>query len=159
MDNPEPVFTARGVRLMAPPQAVKDKHVRLRVAPALNAAGQAPDFTPRCHPDSAGIRKRSRETWDRADGRAGTPGAPPSWRSSVTFKAMGWGLREQCEQLELLAGDQLDIAYTLGMNDHPDFGGLELTVRDLRDCRREPGAHTVIEVKVKSQKPEVKLKK
>ncbi|HEX9085647.1 MAG TPA: single-stranded-DNA-specific exonuclease RecJ, partial [Gemmatimonadaceae bacterium] len=34
MDNPEPLFSARAVRLMTPPQAVKDKHVRLRVAPA-----------------------------------------------------------------------------------------------------------------------------
>jgi len=32
----------------------------------------------------------------------------------------------------LLAGDRLDIAYTLGLNDHPEFGGLELTLRDLR---------------------------
>ena len=36
MENREPVFAARAVRLMAPPQAVKDKHVRLRVAPAVN---------------------------------------------------------------------------------------------------------------------------
>jgi len=36
MENREPIFAARAVRLMAPPQAVKDKHVRLRVAPAIN---------------------------------------------------------------------------------------------------------------------------
>jgi hypothetical protein len=33
--------------------------------------------------------------------------------------------------LQLLAGDRLDIAYSLGMNDHPEFGGLELTLRDV----------------------------
>jgi single-stranded-DNA-specific exonuclease len=93
MDNPEPVFMARAVRLMAPPQNVKDKHVRLRLAPA--------------------------------------DGADSGWRSKVTFKAMAWRLRESCDLLELLAGDRLDIAYTLGFNDHPEFGGLELTLRDV----------------------------
>ncbi len=38
MGNREPVFAARAVRLMAPPQAMKEKHVRLRVAPAVNGA-------------------------------------------------------------------------------------------------------------------------
>ena len=28
-------------------------------------------------------------------------------------------------------GDANDIAYSLGMNDHPEFGGLELTVQDV----------------------------
>jgi single-stranded-DNA-specific exonuclease len=31
-DNPEPVFAARGVRLLLPPKVLKDKHVKLRVA-------------------------------------------------------------------------------------------------------------------------------
>jgi single-stranded-DNA-specific exonuclease len=126
MDNPEPVFTAHAVRLMAPPLAVKDKHIRLRVSPAVNVAARAAaaeNYTPRCHPDAAAIPKRV-ETGQ-------IPAAIPSWRSHVTFKAMGWGLNEACDQLQLLTGDRLDIAYTLGMNDHPEFGGLELTVRDL----------------------------
>src|ERR1700677_5145469 len=42
MENREPVFAARAVRLMAPPQAVKDKHVRLRVASSLNGASLPP---------------------------------------------------------------------------------------------------------------------
>jgi single-stranded-DNA-specific exonuclease len=32
MDNPEPVFGAQGVRLMAPPRILKEKHLKLRVA-------------------------------------------------------------------------------------------------------------------------------
>jgi hypothetical protein len=48
---------------------------------------------------------------------------------------MGWGLKESCDQLQLLAGDRLDIAYSLGMNDHPEFGGLELTLRDVVRAR------------------------
>src|ERR1700692_4478390 len=62
MGNREPIFAARSVRLMAPPQAVKDKQVRLRVSPAINGgmaiAAAAQDFTPRCHPDAAAIPKR-----------------------------------------------------------------------------------------------------
>ena len=98
MENREPVFTAKGVRLMAPPQGVKEKHVRLRVAPAAPEADQ---------------------------------NSTPSWRNNITFKAMGWGLKESCDRMQLLAGDRLDIAYTLGMNDHPEFGGLELTLQDV----------------------------
>jgi single-stranded-DNA-specific exonuclease len=65
MENREPIFAARAVRLMAPPQAVKDKHVRLRVAPAVNGAvaisAAAQDFTPRCHPDVAAIPTHRKE--------------------------------------------------------------------------------------------------
>jgi single-stranded-DNA-specific exonuclease len=143
MSNPEPVFIARGVRLVAPPQNVKDKHVRLRIAPARGVAtavaATVEDFTPRCHPDSTAIPKRS------AAELAGTRLRPvdagknarrtQTWRSNVTFNAMGWGMKPACDQLQLLAGDRLDVAYTLGMNDHPEFGGLELTLRDV--SRRE----------------------
>jgi single-stranded-DNA-specific exonuclease len=127
MENPEPVFVARAVRLMTPPQAVKDKHVRLRLAPAVNsaAATAVQDFTPRCHPDAAAIPKRD------GVGTGQSPAGTPSWRDNIAFKAMGWGLKESCDRLQLLAGDRLDIAYSLGMNDHPEFGGLELTLRDV----------------------------
>ncbi len=111
MENAEPVFTAKAVRLVAPPQAVKDKHVRLKVSPAMN---------------NGAMRNES----------GGTSAAPvqassASWRNNVSFKAMGWGLKGCCEGMQLLAGDRLDIAYTLGLNDHPEFGGLELTLRDV----------------------------
>jgi single-stranded-DNA-specific exonuclease len=154
MENREPIFAARAVRLMAPPQAVKDKHVRLRVAPAGNSAiaTAAQDFTPRCHPDAAAIPKRDgvgtrlrpvpAGPFDVAQGRqspattpAATTPASSSWRDNIAFKAMGWGLKESCDRLQLLAGDRLDIAYSLGMNDHPEFGGLELTLRDVVRAR------------------------
>jgi single-stranded-DNA-specific exonuclease len=123
MENPEPVFTAAAVRLMGPPQAVKDKHVRLRISPA---AG------PRV---GTGLGPLQAGPFDSAQGRlrpATTQLSSSSWRSNVTFNTMGWSLKESCDKLQLLAGDRLDIAYTLGMNDHPEFGGLELTLRDLR---------------------------
>jgi single-stranded-DNA-specific exonuclease len=145
MENPEPVFTAGAVRLMAPPQAVKDKHVRLRVAPAALAApasgrqwaGETPALQPRCHPDAAAIPKRAGvETGLRPVLAGQSPAATQSsWRRNISFKAMGWGLKESCDQLRLLAGDRLDIAYSLGMNDHPEFGGLELTLRDVARSR------------------------
>jgi single-stranded-DNA-specific exonuclease len=109
MENPEPVFIAKAVRLMGPAQAVKDKHVRLRLAPAGNGMG----------------------TGD-GSAQAGGAGGRSTWRDNITYKAMGWSLKELCDGLQLLAGDRLDIAYTLGMNDHPEFGGLELILRDLR---------------------------
>jgi len=131
MENREPVFAARAVRLMAPPQAVKNKHMRLRVAPAVNGTAAA-DFTPRCHPDSVGTGDPARPA-ERSS--ATTQPAQPSWRDNIAFQAMGWGLKESCDRLQLLAGDRLDIAYSLGMNDHPEFGGLELTLRDVVRAR------------------------
>ncbi|MFY9843364.1 MAG: single-stranded-DNA-specific exonuclease RecJ [Terriglobales bacterium] len=144
MENREPIFAAHAVRLIAPPQAVKDKHVRLRVAPAVNgsgastgsvaiAAAAAQDFTPRCHPDAAAISRRNSVV--TGQNPATTPSSSSSWRDNISFKAMGWGLKESCDRLQLLAGDRLDIAYSLGMNDHPEFGGLELTLRDVVRAR------------------------
>jgi single-stranded-DNA-specific exonuclease len=112
MGNREPVFAARAVRLMVPPAAVKDRHVRLRVGSA------ALDLTPRCQPDAAANAAQT-----------------SSWRDSIAFKAMGWGLKQCCDHLQLLAGDRIDIAYSLAMNDHPEFGGLELNLRDLVRAR------------------------
>jgi single-stranded-DNA-specific exonuclease len=114
MENREPVFAARAVRLMAPPQAVKDKHVRLRVGAASVGTGLCP--VP-------------------AGQSPATTQASSSWRDNVAFKAMGWGLKESCDGMQLLTGDRLDIAYSLGMNDHPEFGGLELTLRDVVRAR------------------------
>jgi len=51
---------------------------------------------------------------------------------SRPFKAVAWRSAERFAQSQLLAGDTLDIAFTLAHNDHPDFGGLELTLRDFR---------------------------
>ncbi|HSM84724.1 MAG TPA: single-stranded-DNA-specific exonuclease RecJ [Candidatus Limnocylindrales bacterium] len=53
-------------------------------------------------------------------------------RSSYSYEAVGWRMadRLQCETLQ--AGDKLDLAFTLTMNLHPEFGGLELTLEDYR---------------------------
>jgi single-stranded-DNA-specific exonuclease len=112
--NYEPVFAAHNVRLMAPPQIMKEKHVRLKLAwNGDESSAQASLLTPRCHPDSAAIPRRSE-----------------NWRKSVVYKALGWRLAERVQQAQLLPGDVIDIAFTLDYNDHPDFGGLELSLKD-----------------------------
>jgi single-stranded-DNA-specific exonuclease len=45
--------------------------------------------------------------------------------------AMGWRMADRFQQEQLLAGDLVDVAFTLDHNDHPDFGGLELCLRDV----------------------------
>jgi len=41
-------------------------------------------------------------------------------------------MAERLEQTPLLAGDTVDIAFSIGHNDHPEYGGLELELRDFR---------------------------
>jgi hypothetical protein len=41
-------------------------------------------------------------------------------------------MAERLQQSPLLAGDGIDIAFTIGHNDHPEYGGLELTLKDLQ---------------------------
>jgi single-stranded-DNA-specific exonuclease len=52
------------------------------------------------------------------------------WRRSLTYSAVGWQLGERVAEEKLLAGDVMNIAFTLDRNQHPEFGGLELSLRD-----------------------------
>jgi single-stranded-DNA-specific exonuclease len=183
--NPEPVFSARAVRLMAPPRVLKDKHVKLRLAAALvgNAAATSKaDYgatcvspvpagaeastgsgqgahrsteveqdsrnevavltTPRCHPDGAEIRRPGRREVMAPVVTSSPPGLETenrklragkgNWRQNITFDALAWHMAERLETAKLLAGDTLDIAFTVGHNDHPEYGGLELSLRDFQ---------------------------
>ncbi len=128
--NPEPVFTARAVRIMAPPKILKDKHVKLRLAAALvreketeALSAVAVAATPRCHPDGAEIRRTATE-------KSSTGSS--NWRRNIAFDALGWHMAERLQAAKLLAGDTLDIAFCVGHNDHPEYGGLELALRDFR---------------------------
>ena len=130
--NPQPVFTARAVRLMASPRIIKDKHVKLKLAPAVGSLSRGldgPDVniltTPRCDPDSAALRRS--DVRQATDNRQATDS---KWRRALTFDALGWRMAEQCQQAGLLPGDALDIAFTIENNDHPEYGGLELSLRD-----------------------------
>ncbi len=53
-------------------------------------------------------------------------------RSRITFDALGWHMAERMQKTPLLAGDAIDVAFTIGNNDHPEYGGLELSLRDFK---------------------------
>jgi single-stranded-DNA-specific exonuclease len=93
MGNPEPVFAARAVRLIGPPRVMKDKHVKMKLAPNTD---------------------------------------PSNWRRALAFNALGWHMAERVQREQLLPNDVLDIAFSLDHNDHPEFGGLELSLRDFK---------------------------
>ena len=110
--NHEPVFSARGVRLLAPPRILKDKHIKLKLTRCLSvmAANSA-----------NGNSESTDEPAIRSNG---------GWRKSITYEALGWHMAERLQRAPLLAGDAIDIAFTIGHNDHPDYGGLELSLKD-----------------------------
>jgi single-stranded-DNA-specific exonuclease len=139
MGNPEPVFSTPGVQLVAPPRILKDKHAKLKLrAGQIIVASDEEELsaaaimaTPRCHPDSAAIRRNEREgaaaSVATENGKLRT-----DFRSRITFDALGWHMAERVQKYQLLAGDSIDIAFTIGNNDHPEYGGLELTLRDFK---------------------------
>jgi len=104
---------------------------------------------PRCHPDGAGIRRSEKTAavdWRNAANASGvqlrtenrelrtelqTENREPRTKS-ITFDALGWHMAERLQQSPLLAGDAIDIAFTIGHNDHPEYGGLELSLRDFK---------------------------
>ncbi len=180
--NPEPVFSARGAKLTAPPRILKDKHLKLKLTagatsagvgtgappvPAASAAGFAAGSTedasqemsegailasPRCHPDSASIPRRDVRAAVENRNEAATNSA--TWRRSIVFDALAWNMAERLQQTPLLAGDSVDIAFTIGHNDHPEYGGLELSLRDIKreikafeQTASESNAETTIETK------------
>ena len=81
--------------------------------------------TPRCDPDSSTLRRS--DVRQATDNRRATDS---KWRNAITFDALGWHMAERCQQAGLLPGDALDIAFTIDNNDHPEYGGLELSLQD-----------------------------
>jgi single-stranded-DNA-specific exonuclease len=100
--NPEPVFLARGARLLAPPRIFKDRHLSLDLAQ--NAASA---HTAALHP-SASTQPASR------------------------VRAVGWNLAARAMELHLAEGSAIDVAYRIRENDHPEYGGLEIDMVSLR---------------------------
>jgi len=132
--NPQPVFAARAVRLMAPPRVLKEKHVKLKLAPAVAAFSldSGADIsilaTPHRDPDSSAQRGRDAKQETTNNLQRTTA----NWRNAVAYEALGWHMAERCQQAALLPGDNLEIAFTIDNNDHPEYGGLELSLRDFR---------------------------
>ncbi len=94
--NHEPVFVARGARLLTPPRIIKEKHVKLRLRQA-----------------------------------------DPDARRKISIQALGWNMAARVADPQLIAGDALDVAFTVTHNDHPDFGGLELSLKDFHAAEGE----------------------
>jgi single-stranded-DNA-specific exonuclease len=94
MDNPEPLFGARGVRVLGPPRMLKDKHLKLRL------------------------------------GHNGDGG-----RITAAMDALAWRVAERVQEDPVLAGDVLDVVFRIEMNDHPEFGGLQLVMREFERAK------------------------
>jgi single-stranded-DNA-specific exonuclease len=149
--NHEPAFAARGVRLIAPPKILKDKHIKLKLKAGEDTGGHqfspqdrtkeesakeesgeeelsaaAVLATPSCHPDGAAIHRKEKAEAIGGQLRTENP------KLRTVFDALGWHMAERLQRSPLLAGDTIDIAFTIGHNDHPDFGGLELTLHDFK---------------------------
>jgi single-stranded-DNA-specific exonuclease len=58
--------------------------------------------------------------------------AANGWRRALTYDAVGWRLAERAQKEQLLPGDVLDIAFTVGQNEHPEWGGVELSLKDFK---------------------------
>jgi single-stranded-DNA-specific exonuclease len=43
---------------------------------------------------------------------------------------LAWRMAERFQASPMVAGDRLDLAFTLEENTHPDFGGLQLVLKD-----------------------------
>jgi len=95
--NREPVFVARGMRLLQPPRVLKEKHLKLKMGIANNS-----HFRP--------------------------------------VDVLGWRMAERLEQLPLQPGTELDLAFTVEENQHPEFGGLQLILKDLRAAEKKAAA-------------------
>jgi single-stranded-DNA-specific exonuclease len=65
----------------------------------------------------------------------------PNVKASFNYEAVGWRMAERAQAAALQPGDNLDVAYKIGLNFHPEFGGLELTLEDFR--RAVPAAISV----------------
>jgi single-stranded-DNA-specific exonuclease len=112
MDNPEPVFLSRSVRLLLPPKILKEKHVKLRVgqeAPSQDGA--------------AGNSKKSLQQ---------------------NFDALAWRMAERIAEEKLLANDVVDLAFRLEENTHPEFGGIQLSVCDLKKVQVTSAAASLV---------------
>jgi single-stranded-DNA-specific exonuclease len=73
------------------------------------------------------IKLRVKQT--RADGK-----------NSFSYEAMGWRMAERAVQEGLAPGDKLDLAFKLTMNEHPEYGGLELGLEDFRRSASQTNA-------------------
>jgi len=108
--NPEPIFVARRVRLVAAPRIMKERHIRLELKQELKQ-----ELNQDLLQDSA-----------------------PSHSPSASMRAVGWNLAARAATLGLRAGSLIDLAYRIRENDHPEFGGLEVEIAGMRLFEESP---------------------
>src|SRR6201995_1027104 len=118
MANSRPVFAARGVQLSAPPRIRKENHVKLKIRQN-NVATAALGRRVEGGSDGDDGQEKSPLLAAEDAARNGAPEPRGDFRSRITFDALGWQMAERLEQKPLLAGDSVDIAFTVGNNDHP----------------------------------------
>jgi single-stranded-DNA-specific exonuclease len=53
-------------------------------------------------------------------------------KTSFSYEAMGWRMAERAQAENLQPGDQLELAFKITVNEHPEFGGLELVLEDFQ---------------------------
>ena len=97
--NPEPIFVARNVRLLAPLRIMKDRHIRLELVQE-----PAPSSAPTATHD------------------------PVLAGSSSAIRAVGWGLAVRATTLGLVQGSRIHVAYRIRENTHPEHGGIEIEI-------------------------------
>jgi len=96
--NAEPVFVARGARLLAAPRTMKERHLRLELKQELRQDG----------PAHAHARLEQGATG--------------------TVRAIGWSMAARAAALGLREGSVIDVAYRVRENDHPQYGGIEIEI-------------------------------
>ncbi len=152
--NHEPAFTARAVKLIAHPKILKDKHIKLKlkegdengnlefssdvVSADIQENSDREELSagavlgaPRCHPGTV-IRRAEKVATGGLRLRMENEQPRVGKKPAMVFDALGWRMAERLQKSPLLAGDHIDIVFTIGHNSHPDFGGLELSLRDFR---------------------------
>jgi single-stranded-DNA-specific exonuclease len=146
--NPEPIFAARGVQLTVPPRIMKDKHLKMKFksGPVARLTEEsemlkiAVPTTPHSYSSGAAVGQKgtAAAVAETQNGTLETENRElrTDFRSKITFDALGWHMAERLAETPLLAGDTIDIAFSVGHNDHPEYGGLELSLRDFRACGR-----------------------
>ncbi len=95
MDNEEPLFIARNVRVAGEIRILKERHIKLNLRTGMGDA---------------------------------------------TIAALAWRWADRIAALGVIEGTRLDIVYRLRHNEHPEFGGIELEIEDLRPSRDEGAA-------------------
>ena len=56
----------------------------------------------------------------------------PEAKPSFSYEAVGWRMKDRLNGEPYQPGERLDVAFTVTVNEHPEFGGLELNLEDFR---------------------------